>query len=331
MLKSIRKQSYLLKRVLLTLPILFLLPLLTFWLMHLVPGNYFDQLRLNPQISSETIKEYEDMYHLNEPLGVQYVSWLKQITKLNFGFSFAYKRPVFEVLISRFWNTISLMGVSFLFAWLLAVFWGLLSARYPKSWLTKILETIAYIGLSIPNFFLCILLLFGAISLGWLPLGGMHSVNYESFNLFGKFIDTAWHMIIPCFVLGLGMFSFLFRLMRSQAAESLDKDFVLYLRANRISEKKILFKHVLKNSINPLITILGLQLPALVSGAALVEIFTGWPGLGQVMLVAVRTQDLFLVLGNMVMISVLLVLGNLLADILLVVIDPRISLRGENK
>ena len=311
-------------RIFVSLPLLFLLPLLTFWLMHLVPGNYFDQLRINPQISKETIAQYEKLYHLQEPVGVQYLYWLKQICKLDFGYSFAYKQPVIRVLASRLANTVLLTSVSFLWAWVLAVFWGLIAARYPRSILSRFWECIAYAGLSIPNFFLCLLLLHLAASWGGLPLGGMRSMAYESFSDLEKMKDVLRHLVIPSFVLGLGIFAFLFRLMRAQALEVFDKDFILYLRAWRVSEGKILFKHVARNAINPLITLLGMQLPALVSGAALVEIFSGWPGLGQVMLQAVRSQDLFLVLGNMIMVACLLAVGNLLADLLLLSIDPRV-------
>lgn len=299
--------------------------------MHLVPGNYFDQLRLNPQISQATVAKYEELYHLKEPVGVQYLYWLKQIIRLDLGFSFAYKQPVLDVLVSRLGNTVLLTGVSFFGAWLLAIFFGLLAARYPRSLLSRALEGFAYAGLSIPNFFLCMLLLYGASRWGGLPLGGMHSVEYEVLTVNGKILDIFRHLVIPSFVLGFGIFAFLFRLMRSQAVEVLDKDFILYLRTWRIPESKIFFKHVARNAINPLITLLGMQLPALVSGAALVEIFTGWPGLGQVMLQAVRTQDLFLVLGNMVMVSCLLIVGNLLADILLLWGDPRIRVGSEGQ
>jgi len=306
------------------IPLLLLLPLLTFWLMHLMPGNYFDQLRLNPQISRATVEQYEKLYHLNEPVLIQYVYWLKQLARLDFGYSFAYKQPVLDILVSRLGNTVLLTGFSFAWAWILAVFLGLLAARYPRSIFNRLLDGIAYAALSMPNFFLCLILLHLAAAWGGLPLGGMRSVDYEALSASGKVLDILSHLAIPSFVLGIGIFSFLFRLMRAQAQEVYERDFVLYLRAWRIPGYKILFKHVARNAINPLITLLGMQLPALVSGAALVEIFTGWPGLGQVMLQAVRAQDLFLVMGNMVMVSALLVLGNFLSDILLVIVDPRI-------
>ncbi len=323
-----KQRHFLFQRSLMALPLLLLLPLLTFWLMHLMPGNYFDQLRMNPQISQATVAQYEALYHLKEPVLVQYGYWLKQLARLDFGYSFAYKQPVLDILLSRLGNTVLLTGVSFAWAWLLAALFGLLAARFPRSLFHKILEGIACAALSMPNFFLCLLLLHVAATWGGLPLGGMRSVAYESFSATEKCLDILRHLVIPSFVLGLGVFAFLFRLMRVQAEEVFEKDFILYLRAWRVPGYKILFKHVLRNAVNPLITLLGMQLPALVSGAALVEIFTGWPGLGSVMLQAVRAQDQFLVLGNMVMISALLVVGNLASDILLVMVDPRIRLGG---
>ncbi|MBU9888597.1 MAG: ABC transporter permease [Candidatus Omnitrophica bacterium] len=322
---------FLLRRLGSTLPLFFLLPLMTFGLLHLVPGNYFDQLRLNPQISQATVEKYEAVYHLKDPVVVQYFHWLKRVARFDLGYSFAYRRPVLEVLGSRLGNTVLLTGVSFLWAWLLAVFLGLLAARYPRALWSRAMEGFAYAGLSIPNFFLCMLILGAASQWGGLPLGGMRAFDHESFGFAAKWADLLRHLVIPSFVLGYGIFSFLFRLMRSQALEVLDKEFILILRAFRVSEARILFKHVIRNAINPLVTLLGMQLPVLVSGAALVEIFTGWPGLGQVMLQAVRTQDIFLVLGNMVMISCLLILGNLFADLLLVGVDPRIRVGRDVK
>jgi len=320
------RHNYFLKRLGSTLPLLFLIPLLTFWLMNLVPGNYFDQYRMNPQISEETIQKYEELYHLDKPVLVQYVYWLRQLFQLDFGYSFAYKQPVLDVLGSRLGNTILLSGASFLWAWLLAIFLGLLASRNEKSTLNRMTGSLAYVALSIPSFLLCLLLLHLASRVGFFPLGGMRSVDHATLSWFQKMVDIGKHLLIPSFVLGLGIFAYLFRLMRSQAREVLGKEFVVYLRSWRLSENSIFYKHVGRNAMNPLVTMLGLELPSLVSGAALVEIFTGWPGLGQVMLQAVRTQDLFLVLGNLVMVSILLVLGNFLSDLLLVVVDPRIRM-----
>jgi len=300
--------------------------MLTFLLMHWIPGNYFDGLRLNPQISEETIRRYENLYHLNEPFHVQYLHWMKNIARLDFGYSFSYKQPVFRLLASRFFNTLILTGSSFLLAWFLAVVFGLWAGACPGSRTDRFLSLTAYVGLSVPNFFLCLLFLWAAVVSGGLPLGGVRSLHYENLSLAGQWLDRLRHMAIPVAVLTVGAYSYLFRLMRAQTSEVVSREFVFFLRSLRVSEGKILFRHVARNAINPMISLFGLELPALFSGAALVEIFTGWPGLGQMMLVAVRSQDLFLVLGNMLMIAFLLVAGNLLADILLMMTDPRIRI-----
>ncbi|MBI3313468.1 MAG: ABC transporter permease [Candidatus Omnitrophica bacterium] len=317
-----------LRRFLTAIPFLFFLSMITFFLMHFVPGNYFDALRMNPQISEATIKQYEKLYHLDQPLWIQYLLWIKNLCRLDFGYSFAYRRPVFELLTSRLAATLLLTGTSFLLSWFLAVAAGLWAGLKSDGFFDRMGKVIAYFGLSIPNFFLCLILLYSASRWGGLPLGGMRSVEYDSFSWFGKIMDLIRHMAIPVFVLTLGSFAYLFRLMRAQTREIRDKDFVLFLHASRIPENRIIFRHIARNAINPMISLFGMELPALFSGAALVEIFTQWPGLGQMMLQAVRTQDLFLVLGNIVMIGVLLIAGNLLADVLLMAMDPRIRLEG---
>ncbi|MBI4550057.1 MAG: ABC transporter permease [Candidatus Omnitrophica bacterium] len=320
--------TYVLRRAAAVLPILVLLPFLTLLLMHWMPGNYFDTLRLNPQISPETIRQYEAMYHLDAPLPVQYFHWLLNLFRLDLGYSFAYRQPVTQILGSRLWNTFLLSGVSFLGAWLLAVLAGLAAGLKPGGWFDRAMSAFSYAALSIPAFFLCILFLYAASRTDILPLGGMRSVHHEALPLGGRLADVAVHLLIPASVLGLGTFAYLFRIMRSQTVDVASREFVLYLRSLGIPRRMIVFRHIARNALNPLVTIFGLELPALFSGAALVEIFTGWPGLGQVMLQAVRTQDVFLVLGNMVMISFLLIAGNLAADLLLVAVDPRIRLEG---
>ncbi len=321
--------SFLIKRLLGVLPVLFFLPFITFFLMHLVPGNYFDSLRMNPQISPQTIERYEQMYHLKEPVLVQYGYWLKNIARLDFGYSFTYQQPVTKLLISRFGNTLLLTLTAFLLAWAAAIPLGLWAGLSKNSLTDKAGRLVAYFGLSMPNFLLCLLLLWGISRWGGLPLGGLSSVNYDDLSGPAKVMDRIRHMAVPVFVLFLSSFSYLFRLMRAQTLEVANRDFVFFLRALRVPESRIVFRHIARNAINPLVSLFGLELPALFSGAALVEIFTGWPGLGSLMLQAVRAQDQFLVLGNMLILAFLLVAGNLLADILLAVTDPRIRISGE--
>mgnify|MGYP000089839009 CR=1 FL=1 len=318
--------GFIIKRVVFSLPLLFFLPLVTFLFMHLAPGNFFDTMRLNPQISPETIAHYEKLYHLDQPVLIQYLHWMKSILHLDFGYSFAYRQPVLTLLLSRLWNTFLLTFTAFLLSWLLAVPLGLWSGMKEGRKSDFLASTAAYAGLSMPNFLLCILLLWFAAATGWLPLGGLVSLDYEELGPVKKAADRVLHMIIPVFVLTLSSFAYLFRLMRAQTRQVSRQDFVFFLHARHIPTGKIVYKHIGRNAINPMLSLFGLELPALFSGAALVEIFTGWPGLGSMMLAAVRAQDLFLVLGNMLMIAFLLVAGNLIADIMIVAADPRVRL-----
>jgi peptide/nickel transport system permease protein len=300
------------------------LPLMTFTALHFIPGNYFDAMKLDPQISKETVIQYEKMYHLDKPFWAQYLIWLKNFCHFDLGYSFAYKQPVLAILGSRMRNTFLLTSFSLLWAWLFAIVLGLTAGMFRGKWPDRLLTAAVYAVLSVPSFFLCILLLYASYRWTSLPLGGMVSVDYESFSIPEKILDTLRHLLVPSLALGLGTFAHLFRVMRGQTAEVKDQDFVLSLRAHGVPEHKIVFKHIARHAINPMISLLGMELPMLFSGSAIVEIMTGWPGLGQMMLQAVRSQDLYLVLGNIVLIAFLLTAGNLIADILLLVADPRI-------
>lgn len=321
--------SFMIRRLLGVLPVLFFLPFVTFLLMHLVPGNYFDSLRLNPQISPETIQRYETMYHLEDPVFVQYLHWLKNIARLDLGYSFSYQQPVAGILVSRLGNTLLLTVTSFLLAWFCAVPLGLWAGLKPGGLVDRLGRAVAYLGLSVPNFLLCLLLLWGASCWGKIPLGGVSSPYAEYLPWYERAADLLGHMLIPVFVLSVSSFAYLFRLMRAQTLEVVNRDFVFFLRSLRVPESRIIFRHVARNAINPLISLFGMELPVLFSGAAMVEIFTGWPGLGSLMLQAVRAQDQFLVLGNMLFLAFLLILGNLISDILLAAADPRIRFSGE--
>lgn len=318
---------YLLKRLVLSIPLLLFVSFLTLALMHLIPGNYFDSLRLNPQISKEVIQKYEESFHLDKPFVVQYLHWLRGLVRFDFGYSFAYRQPVTTILASRLWNTFLLSASAVFISWAVAVFLGTLAALHRNRLLDRFLCVASYWALSFPNFFLCLILLFLASRFTGLPLGGMKSVGFDEMSSWEKLWDVAAHLLIPVSVLAASTLATLFRLMRSQMIEVLEMDFVLYLRSTGISERKVFFKHALRNAINPMVTLFGLELPGLFSGAALVEIFTGWPGLGQIMLQAVRMQDMFLVMGNMVMISFLLMVGNLISDLSLAAVDPRIRMK----
>jgi peptide/nickel transport system permease protein len=319
--------TYILRRILISIPLLLIMSLVTFFFIQLAPGNWFDSLKLNPQISQEIIAQYEAQYHLNESLIVQFFYWLKGLIRLDLGYSFAKQSPVLHVIGARVWNTVLLTGVAILMAWSFAIPIGVISALRQNRATDRFFSFLAFIGMAIPNFFFCLLLLYFASDTGLLPIGGIRSIHYESFTGLGKLWDLAKHLVIPAVVISTASLASLQRLMRSTLLEVLRAPFITVARAKGLSEGRIITKHALRNSINPLVTIFGFEFSTLLSGAALTEIICSWPGLGSLMLDAVRSQDLFLVMGSMLIGGMMLIIGNLLSDCLLAWVDPRIQLR----
>jgi len=316
--------NYIIRRILIAIPLLLAMSLVTFIAINLAPGNFFDSLRMDPQFSEETIKHYESLYHLDKPVVVQYLYWLKSLVKLDFGYSFFYNCPVKKVIASRLLNTLLLSAVSLVFTWLIAIPLGIIAAVNRNRLADRFFSLLSFIGLSIPNFFFALLLLYLASASGILPLGGMRSADFESLSLLGRFFDIARHLIIPTVVISTSAFAGLQRLMRGNLLDVLRQQYILTARAKGLPENKVIYHHALRNAINPLVTIFGYRLSGLLSGAALTEIICNWPGLGSLMLAAVRAQDIYLVMGSMLMGGVLLLSGNLLADIILAWVDPRI-------
>jgi peptide/nickel transport system permease protein len=316
--------AYVIRRLLISIPLLFGISLITFLFIQAAPGNYFDTLRMNPQISEETIHQQEARYGLDRPVLVQYGLWLVNLFRGDLGYSFAYRAPVAEVIGSRMGNTLLLSVVAMLLAWLIAIPLGVFSALKHQTFWDRGLSFVAFIGLSIPNFFLALLLLSLAAAGGWLPLGGMISAGHAELSPWGKFVDIAQHLVIPALVISTAGMAGLQRLMRGTMLEVLQAPYIRTARAKGLSDGRVLWVHALRNAINPMITLFGYELSSLLSGAALTEIICSWPGIGSLMLAAVRQQDLFLVMGSMLMGGVLLLAGNLIADVLLAWADPRI-------
>jgi peptide/nickel transport system permease protein len=214
--------------------------------------------------------------------------------------------------------------VSLLLTWLIAIPLGIIAAVKRNRFADRFISFLSFIGLSIPSFFFALLLLYLASAFGVLPLGGMRSANFDSLNLLQRIFDIAKHLIIPTVVIATSAFAGLQRLMRGNLLEVLRQQYILTARAKGLPENRVIYHHALRNAINPLVTIFGYQLSGLLSGAALTEIICNWPGLGSLLLSAVRAQDVYLVMGSMLMGGILLLAGNLIADILLAYIDPRI-------
>ncbi len=315
---------FILRRLLHFIPLLFGITLISFFVIQLAPGNYFDQVKLDPKISQETIQQLETRFGFDQPLVVQYFRWLFNVMRLDFGYSLTWQMPVYKLIKQRLWNTLLLAFWSMLFTWILSIPLGIFSAVRQYTGWDNLISVIAFLGMSIPNFFLAFLLIYFAATSGWFPIGGLVSLNYEQLSFWGQIWDKAHHLVIPVVVLGTSGMASLVRIMRGNMLEALGQPYILTARAKGLSEKRVVYIHALRNAINPMVTIFGYELSSLLSGAALVEIVTSYPGLGRLMLEAVLGQDLYLVMGSLLMGSVLLIMGNLVADIMLALVDPRI-------
>lgn len=297
----------------------------TFALIQMTPGSYFDKLRANPRISAELVQQIEGEYGLNDPFYEQYGRWLWNLAQGDMGQSFYHNQPVEDIIWDRMLNSILLMGAAIVVTWLLALPMGIICAVHQNDWVDRVLSVLAFIGMSVPNFFLCFLFLYVAFNIGGWPLEGMVSLNYSEMTWWQGLLDLAQHMVIPVVVIATGAMAGLQRITRGNMLEILRKQYVTTARARGLPENRVIYVHALRNALNPLITIFGYQFSTLVSGAALVEIITSWPGMGQLMLQAVRAQDQFLVVGGVLVSGIMLIGGNLLADIALGMVDPRIQ------
>jgi peptide/nickel transport system permease protein len=231
------------------------------------------------------------------------------------------------VIRERVWNTFILSFASITFAWLLSIPLGILSAVKQYKFTDKVCSAIAFFGLSIPGVFFALLMILFASVTGWFPTGGMRSLNYEELSFFGKILDVAHHLVLPTIVLGTASMATLMRQMRGNLLDVLRADYVTVARAKGLSETTVVVKHATRNAINPLITLLGYSFSNLLSGAFLVEVVFGYPGLGRTTVDALFTKDMYLVVATVLMAAVLLIIGNLIADILLAFSDPRIRLK----
>jgi peptide/nickel transport system permease protein len=319
-------RTYVLRRVLQTIPLLVGISALTFLLLQLAPGDFLNQMAENPSISTETIEAMRRNFGLDQPWYVQYGRYLQNVIfRLDFGESFSRRQPVFLVLKEGLKNTLLLAGASALVTWGLAIPLGMWAAVRQHSWVDRLLSFVAFVWLSIPEILSGLLLLMFAARTGWFPVGGMRSIDYDDLSAIGQVLDIAHHLVLPALVVGLIPLAGRMRQMRGNLLDVLRLDYVTTARSKGLDERVVIVKHALRNALNPMITLFGYTLGALVSGSFIAEIIFSWPGLGRLTLDAILTQDQYLVMGSVLMASAVLVAGNLIADLLLVLADPRIS------
>ncbi len=314
---------YIFKRILQTIPLLFIVSILSFFIIRLSPVDPLAELRLNPSISKETLQKETVRLGLDKPIIVQYGLWAKSFIKGDLGVTSSGEK-VSVKLAERIPNTLLLTLIVIFMTWSVGVPLGILGAIYNKSKLDRLLTILSSIGMAIPSFFFAILLLIFAVKTGWFPVGGLTSYNFSDLSFIGKIFDIAKHLVLPVTVLFTLSLAGLQRQMRANMLDVLDSDYIKFARAKGLSETKIILKHALRNAINPMITLLGFEFAGLLSGAALTEYVFQYPGLGRLILEAVMKSDINLVMASLMIGSIMLIIGNLLADILLIITDPRV-------
>jgi peptide/nickel transport system permease protein len=319
--------SFIIKRLLHLIPVLLGVSLLTSLLLSLTPGDYFTQLSQNPQISPATLERLRAEEHLDRPWYVRYAYWLKGAVHGDFGYSVAYKVPASQLIFGRLWNTFLLSFAATVLSWGLAVPLGIWAAVKKDSWADRLCSLIAFVGLSVPDVLLALLALMFAAATNWFPVGGSQSSLYDLMSPGEQFVDRLKHLILPAIVLGASDLAGIMRQMRSNLLDTLRAEFLTAARAKGVSEGWVIYKHALRNAINPLLTIFGYSLAGLLSGAFIVENIMAWPGLGRLTMEALLAKDYYLVVDTVVMAAGLLVAGNFVADLLLAWSDPRIRLK----
>ena len=315
--------KYITKRVLQVIPLLIIVSLISFFIIRLSPVDPLSELRLNPSISQETLNKEIKRLNLDKPIYVQYISWAKSFVKGDLGYTSSGEK-VSTKLKERIPNTLLLTFVVIFMTWTVGIPLGILAAVKKESVLDRSLTILSSIGMAIPSFFFAILMLIFAVKTGWFPVGGLTSFNFSEMSFWNKFLDITRHLVLPTIVLFTISLSGLQRQMRANMLEVLDSDYIKFARARGLSEWQVLFKHALRNAINPMITLLGFEFAGLLSGAALTEYVFQYPGLGRLILEAVMKSDINLVMASLMMGTIMLILGNLIADILLMLTDPRL-------
>ncbi len=309
------------------MPIMVGITIITFAVIHLAPGEPTDRMTdMNPKISAQAKQKMREMYNLDKPLHVQYLLWFKRFVKLDFGTSFSPdNRPVLDKILERLPITIFINVVSLALIFVLSIPLGVISATRPYSLFDKGTTLFVFMGFSTPGFWLSLLMmiLFG-VKLGWLPISGIRSINFDEFTAWGQVVDYTRHLIMPVLLSSLTSLAFLSRVTRQNMLEVIRQDYVTTARAKGCTENGVMYRHALRNALLPIVTIVGLSVPSLIGGSVIFETIFSIPGMGMLFYESVMSRDYPLVMGVLVIGAVLTLVGNLLADISYAVADPRI-------
>lgn len=318
---------YLIKRILLMIPLIIGITFISFIVIHLAPGDPTQFLSsMNPKISETAREKFIKMYNLDKPLHIQYYLWLKKFVKFDFGESFSQDRKkVTAKIAERLPVTLWLNFASLILIFVIALPLGVFSAYFKDSIFDKAVTVFVFIGFAVPTFWLALLCMYYfGVKLGVLPISGLTSYNFSEMSFYEKVIDIVKHAALPVLLSVFGSLAGLSRFARNSMLDVLNEDYILAARARGIGENKIIFKHALKNALLPVVTIIGLSIPGLIGGSVIFESIFSIPGMGQLFYQSVMMRDYPVIMGILVIGAVLTLLGNLLSDIMYAVVDPRI-------
>ncbi|MCX7627016.1 MAG: ABC transporter permease [Methylophilaceae bacterium] len=330
---------YLLKRLFWMVPLLIGISLISFFIMHLAPGDITTtEAGFNPKASEESRQKLRKLYHLDEPILVQYGYWLKRMATLDFGTSFAsHQRPVFwerrdaqgnvqKGLIQEALPVTLLINVlSLVLIFVVALPLGVIAALHQNGPPDRIITLFVFVGFAIPGFWLALMLMYwlGVVH-GWLPISGLHSLDHDKLGGLAQLVDTARHLVLPVFISALGGLAGISLFVKNGMLDVLRQDYITTARAKGLPEKTVVYRHALRNALLPLITLLGLSIPGLIGGSVIAESLFAIPGMGKLFYDAVLMRDFPVIMGILTIGAVLTLIGNLLADIAYAWADPRV-------
>ena len=314
------------KRLLQAIPLLFVISFIVFSLIHLAPYDVIDSIT-TPNMSQAQIDVLREKYGLNDPFLVQYFSWLKQIFHGDFGYSLASRHSSAQDLATRIPNTMRLVLPAYVTALILAIIFGLVAAANKGKWIDRIIDGLASLGLAVPAFFFAMILIyFFGYKLNWFPIIGMYTVGQE-----GDLSNYLSHFVLPYTTLTVVFLPELLRYIRSSAVEQVSEDYVMVQKAFHATKGEIFRRHISRNVMIPVVTQIGMALPMLVTGAIITETIFGWPGVGPYLMSATKSLDYPVIMAVMLFSATLVIVGNLLADVLYSIVDPRIRKGGQAK
>jgi len=328
--------AYIVRRLFHLIPTFVGATLLAFMVSQLVPGDFFATMSLNPDVRQETIDRMRASFGLDQPVHVQYIRWMGNLLQGDLGQSFDSNQPVANLIRRPIQNSMILVVLSIILLWAMAIPLGVYSAVRQYSIGDQVVSTVSYFGLAIPNFFFMLVLILGLFYLrtftrevfGWnellFPVAKMTANDHQNMSAWGQFWDIMWHAALPAFVVATAGIAGFTRVLRAQMLEYLDSDFIRIARAKGLAQRTVTYKHALRPAIIPFVAGIGALLPSLIGGAGLVEIVYAWPGITPILLASLARQDIYVVLGFLIISTVLLMIGNLISDLLLAVVDPRI-------